>query len=690
MSEKIKLNFHGIHCAGCAGKIENEIKNLSDIVDANINFSAGTISVEYNNGISSKIIDTLNTILNRNEPGSYVEVPKVGGESNSLLSNINKGKLGLFLLSVATLISAVLIDNSDISLPLFGVAYISAGFSVLKKAVSNLSKGMIFDENFLMSIATIGAIFLGEYPEAVAVMLFYKAGEVFQSAAVQKSREQIKSLTNLRPDKLRVVMGMLYNETIPEKGRVGDIFEVRAGERIALDGEIVDGEGKIDTSSLTGESLERSVSVGDSVLSGMVNVNAVLKIKVTKTYENSTVKKILDIIENSTEKKSGTENLLTKFSAYYTPIVVGLAVVMSSAIPFIFDQSYSEWLYRGLLFLVISCPCALVLSIPLTYFGSVGRAAKEGILVKGSGFLDEVNRVSTAAFDKTGTLTKGELKIDRVKSDGRGDLYDIIYSLESFSNHPLATVLKREAESNGGSKLDVEGFEEIRGRGVKGSIKGKQYYIGSHNYINQLNIPMEGYEGYQVLIADSSGVFGAINLKDSLKDGAFNAIESCHKGGVSTAIISGDLNHIVEDIRSELKIDKAYSEKLPEEKIDAIKELQKRGKVIYFGDGINDAPVMTEADLAVSMGSLGSDAAVEASDIVFMNDDISLTKQLFGVAALNKKLIVQNITFILLAKISIMGLGAMGLSSLWQAVFADVGVAFVAVLNSLRILRAKI
>ncbi|PID26892.1 MAG: cadmium-translocating P-type ATPase [Candidatus Cloacimonadota bacterium] len=688
MKSSIKLNFFGVDCAGCAGKIEKEIRKTPNIIDANINFSAGTISIDFDTSIKDTIIETVNKIMEKNEPGSFVEDPNK--TKNHTHSNFDKKKMFLFFISISLLIVAINIENINISTPIFIVSYLVAGFSVLKKATLNIKKGLFFDENFLMSIATIGAIILGEYPEAVAVMLFYKAGEIFQGAAVKSSRDQIKSLTDLKPDRLRVVKGFLYDDTIPENGKVGDLFEVRAGEKIALDGEIVSGSGNLETSSLTGESIERFVKEGDTVLSGMVNVNSVLKIKVTKPYSESTVKKILDIIENSSIKKSGTETLLNKFASYYTPIVVAIAVVIGVGVPFIIDGNYSEWIYKGLVFLVISCPCALVLSIPLTYFASIGRAAKEGILIKGSGFLDEVNRVGTVAFDKTGTLTNGEPEISEIKSSREEIPFDIIYNLEKKSTHPLSKVLISNALKNGAKEIEVEDFEEIRGYGLRGSVNGEEYYLGSKKYISDLGLDISEYKKFQVILATKNKVLTAISLKDSLKKDSVDTISYCNNLGLTTALISGDLKHIADEVSKELNIKETFSEMLPNDKVSTIENLQKKSKVLYFGDGINDAPVMTVADISVSMGKLGSDAAIEASNIVFMNDDIGLTKKLFSISKKNKKLIIQNISFILIAKISIMGLGTMGLSTLWQAVFADVGVALVAVLNSMRILKMKI
>ncbi|MBN1970545.1 MAG: cadmium-translocating P-type ATPase [Candidatus Delongbacteria bacterium] len=713
---KSKYNFHGIDCPVCAGKIEREINKIKDI-QANINFSAGTISINYRNFNETDLLNKINATMHQTEPGSGISKLlklKMNNICNSSCCNtghhehdhsdhnnrehnhdehnnddtgFDKKTVLFFFTSLALLIFSLFIENDIISTSGFILSYIIGGYTVILKAFNNLKRGSLFDENFLMVIATFGAIYLKEFPEAVSVMLFYKAGEIFQHRAVQKSRNQIKSLTSLLPEKIRVISESGFVEKYPTEAVIGEIFEVRTGEKVPVDGVIIEGSTTMNTSSLNGESLEKLYTIEDEILGGFVNTGSNIKVRVNRDYKNTTVSRILNIIENAVDKKSATENYLTKFARLYTPIVVLLAVLIITIPVFFFNGLFDEWLYKGMMFLVISCPCALVLSVPLTYFASIGRSAKEGILIKGSGFLDDIAKAKIFAFDKTGTLTTGNMKINPLFDISTPLQLNIFYTMESGSIHPIAKVLTNFLKSN---RVDIENLKELKGFGLEAEYQGNRYLAGSISLMKLKGVSLNEIPTGSVYFAENNKIVKVLELVDEIKKGSEETIDYINKNGCNTVLISGDNKIKAEDLAKRSNINLTFSQKLPDEKVEVVKNLKNNGIVVYTGDGINDAPVMTIADVGVSMGKLGSDAAIEASDVVIVNDDIKLIPKMIKLAKTNRTIIIQNIIFILLTKIIIMIAGVFGLSGLWQAVFADVGVALLAVLNSMRILWKKL
>ncbi len=579
---------------------------------------------------------------------------------------------------------------------LFIIAYLIVGGDVVWKACRHIIRGKVFDENFLMSIATIGAFIIGEFPEAVAVMLFYQVGELFQSYAVSKSRKSISALMDIRPDYANLKKDKTTEKVDPEEVQIGDIIIVSAGERIPLDGTIIEGTSLLDTSALTGESVPREVNPGDAALSGCVNVNGVLTIEVTKEFGESTVSKILDLVENASSKKSKSENFITKFAAVYTPIVTFSALVLALIPPLIIPGAvFLDWVYRALTFLVVSCPCALVISVPLGFFGGIGGASKAGVLVKGSNYLEVLAETEMVVFDKTGTLTKGVFEVQEIHSvnGSKEELLEYTAYAESYSNHPISLSLKR-AYGREIVKDLVSEVEEISGHGVRATVKGKVVYAGNGKLMKKLNIriPEENLVGTVVYVAIEGSYAGCIVIADQVKEDSALAIRNLKKAGIKqTIMLTGDSKAVGEKVAASLNLDKVYTELLPGDKVDRLEELlsekSERGKLAFVGDGINDAPVLARADIGIAMGGLGSDAAIEAADIVIMTDEPSKISTAMEISKKTLKIVRQNICFALIIKIGVLALTAIGLSTMWEAVFADVGVAVLAILNSMRCLR---
>ncbi len=579
---------------------------------------------------------------------------------------------------------------------LFITAYAAVGGDVVWKACRNILRGKVFDENFLMSIATIGAFLIGEFPEAVAVMLFYQVGELFQSYAVSQSRKSISGLMEIRPDYANLKRNGSIEKVDPEEVQIGDLIVVSAGERIPLDGVVFSGTSMLDTSALTGESVPREAHAGDAVLSGCVNVNGVLTIKVSKEFGESTVSKILDLVENASSKKSKSENFITKFAAVYTPLVTLAAIALALIPPLVIPGAvFSTWLYRALTFLVVSCPCALVISVPLSFFGGIGGASKAGVLVKGSNYLEALAETEIVVFDKTGTLTKGVFEVQDIytKNITSEELLRYAAYAESYSNHPISLSLKRAY----GKEIDqsaVANVEEISGYGVRARVNGKEVYAGNSKLMNQIHIvvPVHNLVGTVVYVAIEGTYCGCIVIADQVKKDSALAITSLKKAGIrQTVMLTGDSKAVGEKVAASLKLDKVYTELLPGDKVDRLEELltetSERGKLAFVGDGINDAPVLARADIGIAMGGLGSDAAIEAADIVIMTDEPSKISTAIDISKNTLKIVKQNIVFALGIKIGVLGLTAIGLSTMWEAVFADVGVAVIAILNAMRCLR---
>lgn len=609
-------------------------------------------------------------------------------------------RLWRIIIGAAVLATAVMLslNNEWLQIALFIISYIIVGGDVVKRAVKNIFKGQVFDENFLMSIATIGAFFIGEYPEGVAVMLFYQVGELFQSYAVGKSRKSIASLMDIRPDYANVKKGDELVKVDPDEVQIGDIIIIKAGEKIPLDGKVIEGSSMIDTSALTGESVPREVEVGSDILSGCININGVITAEVTKEFGESTVSKILDLVENASSKKSNSEQFITKFARYYTPIVVIIAVFLAIIPPLVIDgATFSDWIYRALAFLVVSCPCALVISIPLSFFGGIGGASKKGVLVKGSNYLEALAETEIVVFDKTGTLTKGVFNVQEIHPEGvsKEELLELTAHAESYSNHPISLSLKRaySKEIDNGRISDVE---EISGHGVIATVDGKKVMAGNIKLMKMMDIPYFKGEliGTIVHVAVNNKYIGYIVIADEVKEDSAQAIKELKAANIKqTVMLTGDNKSIGSKVAKELGLDKVYAELLPADKVEKLEELfsqkSKKGKLAFVGDGINDAPVLARADIGIAMGGLGSDAAIEAADVVIMTDEPSKIATTMKISKKTLKIAHQNIVFAIGIKIIVLILSAFGITTMWAAIFADVGVTIIAVLNAFRALNVK-
>lgn len=611
-----------------------------------------------------------------------------------------KKRLYRIILGVVFFIAAILININVywIKPVLFLISYIIVGSDVVIRAGQNIIHGKVFDENFLMSIATIGAFFVGDFPEGVAVMLFYQVGELFQSYAVNKSRKSIASLMDIRPDYANVKRNDELVKVDPDEVQIGDIIVIKAGERVPLDATIIEGNSMVDTSALTGESVPREVEVGNEILSGCININGVITAKVTKEYGESTVSKILDLVENASSKKSNSEQFITKFARYYTPTVVIIAVLIAFIPPIIINgATFSDWIYRALSFLVVSCPCALVISIPLSFFGGIGGASRKGILVKGSNYLEALAKTEIVVFDKTGTLTKGVFRVQEIHSEGYSEeeLLELTAYTESYSNHPISLSLK----SAYGKEIDnsrITDIEEISGHGIIAVVDGKKVIAGNSKLMLKMNIPYYEGEliGTVVHVAIDNQYAGYIIIADELKADSAQAIKALKSAGIKqTVMLTGDTKNVASKVAETLGLDKVYSDLLPGDKVDKLEELfaQKpaNNKLAFVGDGINDAPVLARADIGIAMGALGSDAAIEAADIVIMTDEPSKIATAIKISRKTLKIAQQNMIFAIGIKILFLILSVFGISTLWEAVFADVGVTIIAIINSFRALNVK-
>ena len=575
------------------------------------------------------------------------------------------------------------------------VSYIIIGYDVLLKAFRNIKRGKIFDENFLMSIATIGAICISDMREAVAVMLFYQIGELFQSYAVNKSRKSIIELMDIRPDYANVIRNGKHEKVDPNEVNIEEIILVKPGEKIPLDGVIVEGKSLLNTVALTGESVPRSVKENDEVLSGCINNEGILKIKVTKKFGDSTASKILDLVENASNRKSKSEAFITKFAKYYTPIVCGIALVVAIFPPLILKEPFNTWIYKALSFLVVSCPCALVISIPLSFFGGLGASSNIGVLVKGSNYLEALSNVDFVVCDKTGTLTEGVFKVQEINAVGisNEELLKMTAYAESFSNHPISISLKEAY----GKKIDsskVTKAREIVGKGIYAKVLGKDVYVGNDKLLKELEIKIDKVNktGTVIYTVIDNKYCGYILISDKIKEDSYKMIKSLKKNNISKIVmLTGDRENISKSISNELKLDEYYAELLPQDKVSITEKImhEKDGNLLFIGDGINDAPVLALSDIGVSMGSLGSDAAIEASDIVIMTDEPSKISDVIKISKKTMKIVRENIVFAISIKIAVLILSLLGIATMWSAVFADVGVSVIAILNSLRILNVK-
>lgn len=693
-----RLVLEGLDCSNCAAIIERRVCEIAGVNSASLNFASKTLTIEAEDKERvNNIILTVRQIVKSLEPGVNI----IDGKRENTV-NKAQTKVSMYKKILMLIISAVLLGIPEIfhlqfltAFMLYLASYLISGYEVLLKAVRNIIKGKLFDENFLMSAATIGAFSIGQYPEGVAVMLFYNIGELLQSLAVSHSRKSISALMDIKPDYANVRRGNSIIRVSPEEVYINEIIIVRPGERIPLDGKIVDGGSMVDTSALTGESVFREVEVGSTVLGGFINKNGLLTVKVMKEFSESTVSKILDLVENSSSKKAPTENFISKFARYYTPIVVAASLIIAVVPPLVLkNTSFSEWIYRALVFLVISCPCALVISIPLSFFCGIGSASKNGILIKGSNYLEALVNVDTVVFDKTGTLTKGVFKVTGINpADGmtKNMLLEYAAMAEYYSTHPIAlSILKaHEGEINKGL---IKKYDEISGYGTKVILDDMEILAGNSKLMERegINYNKYGNFGTVVYIAINRIYIGNVVISDELKEDSKLTIKKLRDIGVRRIVmLTGDTASAGASFAEQLGIDEVYTELLPDQKVEKLEILEgqipKGSKLVFMGDGINDAPVLARADVGVAMGGLGSDAAIEAADVVLMMDEPSKLVSAIKIGKVTRSIVMQNILFALGVKALVMVLGALGIAVMWEAVFADVGVTVIAVLNAMRI-----
>lgn len=703
---KTVLLLKGLCCANCAAKIERQAADLSGVILASIDFVSSRLTIEVENKSKIEgIIEEIKKIVKRVEPDVIVIQEKTNGDSNekkkrNQIEEVDKNEIIKLVAGALLFGTATVFEFSQmVEFILYFASYIIVGGEVLLKAARNILRGQIFDENFLMSIATIGAFAIKEYPEGVAVMLFYQIGELFQDLAVNRSRKSIADLMDIRPDFANLKVGSDVKRVDPEEVRVGDIIIVKPGERIPLDGKITEGKSMVDTSALTGESIPKEAEAGDDVLGGFINKNGLLTIKVGKEFGESTISKILDMVQNAASRKAPTENFITKFARYYTPVVVFTALALAVVPPLVIPGAgFSVWFYRALIFLVVSCPCALVVSIPLSFFGGIGGASKNGILVKGSNYLEALNNVEIVVFDKTGTLTKGVFKVTKIKPKGdmpEDLLLEYAAIAESYSNHPIAASILN-AYGREVNKDIIKNYDEISGHGIRADVGGREVYAGNSKLMDMINASYDevAAAGTVVHMNIDNDYAGYIVISDEVKEDSRKAVKSLKDMGIKkTVMLTGDSKLVGEKVAGELGIDEVYAELLPDQKVEKLELLDKqkssKGKLVFVGDGINDAPVLARADIGIAMGALGSDAAIEAADIVIMTDEPSKIADAIKIARKTKKIVWQNITFALGVKGIVLLLGAGGVATMWEAVFADVGVALIAVLNAMRVMKTE-
>ena len=680
--------LEGLNCANCAMKIEKRINEINGVKQANVNFAVGKLTIDADQDKIGEIETETRKVIKELEP--EVEVKEME-EVTSTLNEEKKDLIRIVLSAIGLLGLFIWAPAEPIRFIGFLLVYLFIGFDVIKQAALNITRGQLFDENFLMAIATIGAMLIGEYPEAVAVMLFYQVGEYFQGFAVNQSRKSIRALMEIRPEVAHVETEAGLVTTQPERVMIGEHVFVKPGERVPLDGKVISGQSLVDTSALTGESVPKEVFEGESVLSGFININQPLVVEVEKNYQNSTISKLLELVENASSKKAPAENFITKFARYYTPVVVVLAVLLAILPPLVLPNTgFDEWIYRALTFLVISCPCALVISVPLSFFGGIGGASKMGVLVKGSNYLELLAHTDTMVFDKTGTLTKGDFSVQSIETTMVEPLFmQYVASVEQYSTHPIAQAILADYE---GALLPTDQMEEVLGEGIKAVVDGKVVLVGNHKLFTRYNIafPVNQAVGTLVYVAIDQQYVGSIVIADSIKEDAKAALQKLKKLGVKqTVMLTGDAQAIATHIGNELGIDTVYSELLPQDKVAKLEQILTNAsqKTAFVGDGINDAPVLARADVGIAMGGLGSDAAIEAADVVIMNDEPGKIADAIRLSRKTLKIVKQNIIFAIGIKSVVLILGAFGIATMGDAVFADVGVTVLAVLNAMRCLK---
>ncbi|MGG7161713.1 heavy metal translocating P-type ATPase [Clostridium baratii] len=733
-SKKLKLSLNGLDCANCAGKIEKAVSEFKEVSEASLNFSFKLLIIRYDGNIDEKdIIDKITKVVKDLEPEVDVEKYSLSSNKNARANNKsvctdgccdghahdhhehnhNNSKKSVqdedgnkfirflkenyrLVIGIILFIIGMILDENAIILI---ISYAFVGIEVLLSAVRNICKGKVFDENFLMSIATLGAIAIGQYPEGVAVMVFYEIGEMFQSYAVNRSRKSISELMDIKAEYANLVKGDTTEKVLPEEVKIDDIIMIKPGERVPLDGVIVSGDTSVDSSALTGESMPVNKKVGDEILAGCINNTNVIEVKVTHEFEESTVARILELVQNASSKKASTEKFITKFARYYTPIVVICALALA-IIPSVFIQGANpnEWIYRALIFLVVSCPCALVISVPLGLFAGIGGASKKGILVKGGNYLESLKDIDTVVFDKTGTLTKGAFKVTQINNVeiSKSELLKYAAICERYSNHPIAKSILEEYNASNNSDIEeikIDNHEEVSGKGVITQIQDKKILAGNSKLMssNGIVVPKDDYIGTVVYVAINNEYKGSIIISDEVKSDSKEAIRELKALGVNKVVmLTGDSKKVANSVASELGIENVYSELLPGDKVEKVEALlkeERKGKLAFVGDGINDAPVLARADVGVAMGGIGSDAAIEAADVVLMKDEPTALANAIKIGRKTNKILWQNIIFALGIKIIVLILATIGDANMWEAVFADVGVTLIAVINSMRALK---
>lgn len=693
---KYEFYLDGLGCANCAAKMEKRINELEEVNFANIDFVNKKLIIDteeknYNN-VSKKAEEIVKSIESHVNVISHNEEKHLQEHSHSE-APLTKEDIIKYALGITLFIAMLFIKNQTLKLAMAFISYILIGGDIVINAFKNIYKGQVLDENFLMTVATFGAFLIGEYPEAISVMLFYKIGETLQDMAVDNSRKSIKSLLQIKAEYANLVINNDIKNVSPKELKIGDIVLVKAGERVPIDGVVIEGKSSLDTSALTGESMPRFIEEGREVLSGSINLDGVIKVKATKSYQNSTVQRIMDLVENATQHKAKTEKFITKFARYYTPIVVLLALIIAVIPPFLGYGDFAKWVYRALIFLVVSCPCALVISIPLSFFSGIGLASKKGILIKGSNYIEALSDIESVVFDKTGTLTEGRFKVNDIVNKNnftREDVLKYAAYVESLSNHPIAKSIVDEYEEKIDS-LKVSGYREIPGYGVEALVEDKKVVAGNKKLMEQIGLDVENINksGTIVYISIDSAYAGYIEITDVIKSSSKETIKRLNSYGISTYMLTGDNIDVAQSVAKEIGIKNVYANLLPQDKVEKLKEIKQssKGKVVFVGDGINDAPVLTLADVGIAMGALGQDAAIEAADVVITTDEIDKVYEAVKLSKFTRKIVVQNILLALGIKILVLILATFGLSNMWEAVFADVGVALLAVLNSRRIVK---
>ncbi len=692
-----ELWLQGLDCAECAAKIEREVSRIEGVSSAALNFATGRLSVDADGEALPEILRQTRETIRRLEPDVTVsgKAPEAEAEpAGDIRERLERLPVigGMFFFAVALAMPG----PQAVKIALYLVAYLLAGGQVLLRSARNIRRGEIFDENFLMSVATLGAFAIGQFPEGVAVMLFYQIGEYVQDLAVNRSRRSISALMSIRPDFAVRLDGDKETRVTPQEIAVGQRIAVRPGERVPLDGVVEQGSAALDTSALTGESRPRDVAPGDEILSGSVSLDGRLVVRVTREFGQSAVSRILDLVQEAGSRKTVTENFITRFAHWYTPVVVGLAVALAVIPPLVLPgMEFSKWIYRALVFLVVSCPCALVVSVPLSFFAGLGGASRSGVLVKGGNFLEALARVDTVVFDKTGTLTQGVFEVTQVRpaeGETKERLLETAALAESYSNHPIAQSIRR-AWGGVAEASRIGGIREIPGHGVEATVDGESVLAGNRRLMEQAGVvcPDDPAAGTVVHLCRNGAYLGSLVISDRLRPDSRRAVEQLHAAGVSRMVmLTGDSRAAADRVAGELGLDGAYAELLPEQKVEKLEQLARElpaGRGIAFvGDGINDAPVLARADVGVAMGGLGSDAAIEAADVVLMTDSLSRLPAGIGIARRTHRIVWENIVFALGVKVVLLVLGALGLASMWAAVFGDAGVTLLAVLNAIRAL----